>query len=117
LAGVSTAITAGAVISGAYLGDKLSPLSETTVLTAQLAEVDLRTHIRAMFWTAGPAFLTAVVIFMILGFQQRGIADGAYITSELTRLNELFWITPLTYCPWFFSWCCLYVRFRLHLRS
>jgi len=99
LAGVSTAITAGAVISGAYLGDKLSPLSETTVLTAQLAEVDIRTHIRAMFWTAGPAFLTAVVIFTVLGFQQRGLADGAYITSELTRLNELFWITPLNLIP------------------
>ena len=99
LAGVSTAITAGAVLSGAYLGDKLSPLSETTVLTAQLTEVDLRTHIRWMIWTAGPAFLVAVVVFTILGFQQRGLADAAYISSELTRLNELFWITPLNLIP------------------
>jgi Na+:H+ antiporter, NhaC family len=99
LAGASTAITAGAVISGAYLGDKLSPLSETTVLTAQLTEVDLRTHIRAMFWTAGPAFLTAVVVFAILGLRQQGLADDAYISSELTRLNELFWITPLNLIP------------------
>jgi NhaC family Na+:H+ antiporter len=44
--GVSPAITAGAVISGAYLGDKLSPLSETTVLTAQLVKVDTYRHIR-----------------------------------------------------------------------
>ena len=102
LAGVSTAITAGAVISGAYLGDKLSPLSETTVLTAQLAEVDLRAHIRAMMWTAGPAFIIALVVFTILGLREPGIADGAYITSELTRLNELFWITPLNLIPLIF---------------
>jgi NhaC family Na+:H+ antiporter len=102
LAGVSPAITAGAVISGAYLGDKLSPLSETTVLAAQLAEVDLRTHIRAMIWTAGPAFITAVVVFTILGFRERGIADGAYVMSELTRLNQLFWITPLNLIPLIF---------------
>jgi Na+:H+ antiporter, NhaC family len=44
--GVSSAITAGAVISGAYLGDKLSPLSETTVLTAQMVEVDVHEHIK-----------------------------------------------------------------------
>src|SRR5215475_8404493 len=77
--GVSPAITAGAVISGAYLGDKLSPLSETTVLTAQLAEVDLRAHIRAMFWTAGPAFITALVVFTILGFRERTLNGGGYI--------------------------------------
>jgi NhaC family Na+:H+ antiporter len=99
LAGVSPAITAGAVISGAYLGDKLSPLSETTVLTAQLAEVDLNAHIRAMFWTAGPAFVTALVFFMIFGLRQRGINDGAYVASELTKLNQLFWITPLNLIP------------------
>ena len=99
LAGVSPAITAGAVISGAYLGDKLSPLSETTVLAAQLAEVDLRAHIRAMFWTAGPAFITALVVFTILGFRERGLNGAGYIVSELTRLNELFWITPLNLIP------------------
>lgn len=102
LAGVSTAITAGAVISGAYVGDKLSPLSETTVLTAQVAEVDLRAHIRAMIWTAGPAFITAIIVFTILGFRQSGSYGGVYITSELTRLNELFWITPLNLIPLIF---------------
>ena len=48
MVGVSPTITAGAVISGAYVGDKISPLSETTILTAQLAKVDIYTHIRAM---------------------------------------------------------------------
>jgi Na+:H+ antiporter, NhaC family len=52
--GMSPGITAGAVISGAYLGDKLSPLSETTVLTAQLVKVDVYEHIKRPAWTARP---------------------------------------------------------------
>ena len=99
LIGVSPAITAGAVISGAYLGDKLSPLSETTVLTAQLADVDIRTHIRAMVWTAGPAFLIAAIVFAILGFRERNVAADAYIASELASLDRVFWITPLNLIP------------------
>ena len=61
MVGVSPAITAGAVVSGSYVGDKISPLSETTVLTAQLAKVDVFTHIRAMLWTTVPSFLIAAV--------------------------------------------------------
>ena len=53
--GVSPAITAGAVISGAYLGDKTSPLSETTILAAQMVDVDVRKHIRSQVWTSLPA--------------------------------------------------------------
>ena len=60
LIGVSPAITAGAIISGAYVGDKISNLSETTILASQLAEVDIHTHIRAAIWTSGPAFLIAL---------------------------------------------------------
>ena len=80
----------------------LSPLSDTAGLPPQLAEVDLRAHIRAMYWTAGPAFIIACVVFTILGLRERGIADGAYVASELTRLNELFWITPLNLIPLIF---------------
>ncbi len=58
--GVSPVVTAGAVISGAYFGDKTSPLSETTVLSAQLVGTDIYTHIRAQLWTSGPAFLIAL---------------------------------------------------------
>src|SRR5690606_1283534 len=65
--GVSPAITAGAVISGAYLGDKTSPLSETTILSAQLAKVDVIRHIKAQVWTSVPAFALALVLFVILG--------------------------------------------------
>ena len=99
LAGVSPAVTAGAVISGAYLGDKLSPLSETTVLTAQLAQLDVRTHIRAMLWTAGPAFIIASIVFTIIGFRHPTLSDAGHTASELSKLDQIFWITPLNLIP------------------
>jgi Na+:H+ antiporter, NhaC family len=97
--GVSPAITAGAVISGAYVGDKISPLSETTVLTAQLAKVDVYSHIRAMLWSTVPAFLTALAVFTFFSLREGGIAQNVDTASELTKLNQLFWITPLNLLP------------------
>jgi NhaC family Na+:H+ antiporter len=98
--GVSPAITAGAVISGAYLGDKLSPLSETTVLTAQLVKVDTYRHIRQQAWTSVPAFGIAVVVFVVLGLA-RGPQPGAAQTAsvDLHELGEIFHITPLNLLP------------------
>ena len=56
-----------------------------------------------MYWTAGPAFIIGCIVFTILGLRERGIAGcGAYVASELTRLNELFWITPLNLIPLIF---------------
>jgi hypothetical protein len=66
--GVSPEITAGAVISGAYFGDKMSPLSETTNLAPAVAGTDLYTHIRGMVWTTVPSILIALVIFGVLGY-------------------------------------------------
>jgi NhaC family Na+:H+ antiporter len=63
---LSPAITAGAIISGAYFGDKLSPLSDTTNLAAATTGVDLFDHIRHMLWTTVPSFAIALVIFMLL---------------------------------------------------
>jgi NhaC family Na+:H+ antiporter len=67
--GVSTAAAAGAVICGAYFGDKMTPLSETTILVPQLVGRGLTvgTHVRNMFWTAGPALGISLVIFLLLG--------------------------------------------------
>ena len=64
---LSPAITAGAVISGAYFGDKLSPLSDTTNLAAAAVGVDLFEHIKNMLWTTLPAFIAALVIFSFIG--------------------------------------------------
>lgn len=100
LLGLSPAITAGAVISGAYVGDKLSPLSETTILTAQIVKVDIYTHLRAQVWTSVPAFMVAAVVFTLIGlFSARTQTDGAALSSELDQLKDLFWITPLNLVP------------------
>ncbi|WP_176883888.1 Na+/H+ antiporter NhaC [Nocardioides sp. YR527] len=99
LIGVSPEITAGAVISGAYLGDKTSPLSETTILTAQIVGVDVHEHIRRQVWTSVPAFLIALVVFAVLGITGSDTVSQAETDSDLSRLDEVFWITPLALLP------------------
>lgn len=64
---LSPAVTAGAIISGAYFGDKLSPLSDTTNLAAASASVDLFEHIRHMLWTTVPSILIALLVFAMMG--------------------------------------------------
>ena len=71
--GISEAWTAGAIISGAYFGDKMSPLSDTTILASSAAGVDLFRHIRYMVYTTVPSFTIALVIYFITGL---GIASG-----------------------------------------
>lgn len=97
--GLSPEITAGAVISGAYVGDKISPLSESTVLAAQLNGVDLYKHIRAQLWTTIPAGLIALIAFILLGISQHSAFDATVTNNELTRFNELFHITPWNLLP------------------
>lgn len=99
MVGASPAITAGAVISGAYVGDKISPLSETTVLTAQLVNSDVFSHIRAMLWSTVPSFITALVLFTVLALRQGGIAPNIDTGSELSKLDQLFWISPWNLIP------------------
>ncbi|WNS76936.1 Na+/H+ antiporter NhaC [Bacillus sp. DTU_2020_1000418_1_SI_GHA_SEK_038] len=64
--GLSEALTAGAVISGAFFGDKMSPLSDTTNLASMIVKVDLFDHIKNMAWTTVPAFLISFVLFAVL---------------------------------------------------
>lgn len=64
--GYSSAWTAGAIISGAYFGDKISPLSDTTVLASSCAETPLFMHIRYMMITTVPSFVIALVIFLVV---------------------------------------------------
>jgi Na+:H+ antiporter, NhaC family len=98
--GVSPEITAGAVVSGAYLGDKTSPLSETTVLASQLVGVDVHEHIKRQVWTSVPAFAIAMVGFLLLGWFWGPTADAPAPESiELNALNGVYHITPLNLVP------------------
>jgi len=87
LIGVSPAITAGAVISGAYLGDKTSPLSETTILTSQIVEVDVYQHIKRQVWTSAPAYLIALIVFFVLGLTGPDTVTTAETSSDLDKLT------------------------------
>jgi NhaC family Na+:H+ antiporter len=98
--GVSTHITAGAVISGAYLGDKLSPLSETTILTAQMVKVDVHEHIKRQAWTSVPAFVIAFVVLLIIGLVKGpDVQNPVGEALELHSLGDIYDITPLNLLP------------------
>lgn len=88
---IPVGMVAGAVISGAYFGDKLSPLSDTTNLAPAMAGTDLFTHIRYMTYTTVPSIVITLVVFLILGFFQQ--ADGMTNTAVLlTSIDERFTI-------------------------
>ncbi len=91
--GISLGMTAGAVLSGAYFGDKLSPLSDTTNLAPAMAGTDLFTHIRYMLFTTVPTIVVTLIVFVIIGFtlEPSGEADTA---SILGSINEAFNISP-----------------------
>lgn len=74
--GFSDAMTAGAIISGAYFGDKISPLSDTTVLASSINKVDLFTHIRYMMFTTVPSITITLIVFTVLGLTHGGQASG-----------------------------------------
>lgn len=97
--GLSPAIAAGAIISGAYFGDKMSPLSDTTNLAPAVAGTDLFTHIRHMAWTTGPSFVIALVLFTILGLGVDVQSGSEALESLRVTLDESFNITPLALIP------------------
>tara|TARA_R110002073_G_scaffold139232_3_gene289462 strand:- start:16910 stop:18388 length:1479 start_codon:yes stop_codon:yes gene_type:complete len=91
--GIPTGMIAGAVISGAYFGDKMSPLSDTTNLAPAMAGTDLFTHIKYMSFTTGPTILITLVVFSILSttIDTTGSAD---ISGLLEAIKATFKITP-----------------------
>lgn len=86
---------AGAVISGAYFGDKISPLSDTTVLASSACGVDLFKHMKYLMLTSVPALFVALVVFLVAGFAY-GDAEVAHSSELLGALRSTFNITPLT---------------------
>ena len=93
--GISLGMTAGAVLSGAYFGDKLSPLSDTTNLAPAMAGGELFSHIRYMAWTTVPTISITLLFFIILGFNidTTGVADtGALLETIGTTFNINGWL-------------------------
>lgn len=88
--GIHDGMIAGAVLSGAYFGDKMSPLSDTTNLAPAMAGTDLFTHIRYMTITTIPSISIALVLFLILGFMQGGSGDVTQTDEILTAISSKF---------------------------
>lgn len=99
--GADPAIVAGAVVGGAYFGDKLSPLSDTTNMAALGAEVDLFDHVRAMLWTTLPSAVVAVVVYTVVGllYPPTGSAATPESAAFLAGLASMFTFTPLLLVP------------------
>ncbi len=83
--GLSPAITAGAIISGAYFGDKLSPLSDTTNLASAVAGQDLFEHIKHMLWTTIPGYAVTLIILLVIGDPIGASPDDIRVLQENLR--------------------------------
>jgi NhaC family Na+:H+ antiporter len=98
--GVPLPMVAGAIVSGSFFGDKMSPLSDATNLAAAVAEADLFDHIRHMVYTVGPALLISLVGYFFLGLKYAGgTLDAGSINETLTTLSGNFYISPLLLIP------------------
>lgn len=93
--GYSPAWTAGTIISGAYFGDKVSPLSDTTVLASSTCGVSLFPHIRYLMWTTVPAMVIAMIVFGVAGVFT-SIESGEQSHNMVAQLSDTFNITPWT---------------------
>jgi len=98
--GIPPAMAAGAVISGAYFGDKMSPLSDTTNLAPCVTGAELFDHIRHMVYTVTPSLIIALILYGILGARfAGGEANTENITIIMTTLSDTFTINPILLLP------------------
>ena len=98
--GINPAMTAGAILSGAYLGDKMSPMSDTTNLAPAVAEADLFDHIRSMMYTTGPAYVITLVLYTVLGLRHgAGGVNSEVVAATLQAIEDNFALTPLVLLP------------------
>jgi NhaC family Na+:H+ antiporter len=98
--GMPLPMVAGAIISGAYFGDKMSPLSDTTNLAPAMAGSDLFDHVKHMIYTTGPSLIIALILYGILGARYAGKElDVAQINQLLDGLAGQFAINPLLFIP------------------
>ena len=98
--GISEGLVAGAIISGAYFGDKLSPLSDTTNLAAAMSSSNLFSHIKYMMYTTIPSFLISIIIFFIIGLSvetttTQNINDLLIALENKFNFNYWLFLTPL----------------------
>ena len=98
--GIPLEVAAGAVCVGAFFGDKISPLSDSTVITATVTDTQLMEGIRHALLSTGPAFLISLVFFFVYGFSfSQGAVESKVYTEILTTLASSFNLNPVTLLP------------------
>ena len=98
--GVPAHYTAGAIVVGAIFGDKLSPLSDTTVLASAVSKVDIIDHIKQMLYTTLPSFIISLIVFTVLGLRYSGgTIEGGEMTLILETLETTFNLNILLILP------------------
>lgn len=98
--GIPIEMTAGAIVVGSFFGDKMSPLSDSTVLAASCARVNLLDHVKHMFYSTVPAMAVSLVLFFVLGFKFKdGAISGADYDEILAGLDASFNLNLLTLLP------------------
>lgn len=95
--GIHDGMIAGAIISGAYFGDKMSPLSDTTNLAPAMAGTDLFTHIRYMAYTTVPTLIITMIIFLVMGFYIDTDVETGGVQDLLKALEQKFYISPVLF--------------------
>ncbi|HBL75213.1 MAG: Na+/H+ antiporter NhaC [Bacteroidetes bacterium GWF2_42_66] len=99
--GINEAMVAGAIISGAYFGDKMSPLSDTTNLAPAMAGTDLFTHVRYMVYTTTPSLIITLIIFLVIGFNsntQTALSDVEQVQSAIANnfnTSPILFLVPI----------------------
>ena len=98
--GIPVPMVAGAIISGAYFGDKMSPLSDTTNLAPAVAGTDVFSHVRHMIYTTAPGYVISVILYAILGLKfASGTLDSQNIDLMLSSMKSHFFIHPVLLLP------------------
>ncbi|MEG0944470.1 MAG: Na+/H+ antiporter NhaC [Angelakisella sp.] len=98
--GIPMGLTAGAIICGAFFGDKQSPMSDSTNFAAAVAKTDLYAHVRSMLYTTGPALLVSAAFFLITGFSySNGVADASQVEIITNGLTGAFNLNPILFFP------------------
>lgn len=95
--GISEPVIAGAIISGSYFGDKMSPLSDTTNLAPAMAGTDLFTHIRYMVYTTTPTLIITLFIFLVWGFTLDATVLSSETDTVLAAIDNAFNLNPLLF--------------------
>lgn len=97
--GIPLPVAAGAIVVGAYFGDKVSPISDTTILAAATAETDIFEHIKSMMWTTLPPFIISLIVYQIFSFGISGTIDYTRIDSLVNGISSTFNLNILLLLP------------------